>query len=46
MAEYWQATIQLLQSPDNPLVGKPRLQESLLIKPPFRFLHDVISEVR
>lgn len=43
---YWELTIAQLQDPSNPLVDKPKLSEKYLTKPPFRFLHDVISAVR
>lgn len=42
---YWQRTQHLLQSGNDPLVRRPKLTGPLLQRPPFRFLHDVISEV-
>ena len=42
---YWHRTQQLLQSGDDPLVRRPKLTGPLLQRPPFRFLHDVVSEV-
>jgi hypothetical protein len=43
---YWEVTQRALQSGDAPLVRRPRLTAALLQRPPFRFLHDVIAEVR
>lgn len=42
--EYWEATQKVLQG-DTVIVRRPRLTEALLKKPPFRFLHDIITEV-
>ncbi len=42
MEAYFRETQETLR----PLVLKPNLTEDLLAKPPFRFLHDVISEVK
>jgi hypothetical protein len=42
---YWEVTQSMLQG-DDAIVRKPRLKDALLQRPPFRFLHDVITEVK
>lgn len=46
MADYWKVTQQILQSSDDPLVDKPKLDEKYLLKPPYRFLFDIVSAVQ
>eukprot|EP00200_Dunaliella_tertiolecta_P010549 CAMPEP_0202370142 /NCGR_PEP_ID=MMETSP1127-20130417/1829_1 /ASSEMBLY_ACC=CAM_ASM_000462 /TAXON_ID=3047 /ORGANISM="Dunaliella tertiolecta, Strain CCMP1320" /LENGTH=213 /DNA_ID=CAMNT_0048966011 /DNA_START=146 /DNA_END=783 /DNA_ORIENTATION=- len=46
MGDYWQATCEILQNPEDPIVEKPKLQEKYLVKPPFRYCHDIISAVQ
>jgi TRAF3-interacting protein 1 len=45
MGDYWQLTVDVLQAPDNPIVDKPKLVEKYLTKPPFRYLHDIVTAV-
>ena len=42
MADYTAATIAALQ----PLIKKPTLKPALLQKPPFRFLHDIVTNLQ
>ncbi|XP_024532183.1 TRAF3-interacting protein 1-like [Selaginella moellendorffii] len=45
MEAYWMTTQRLLQHGIDPIVKRPKLTEALLKRPPFRFLHDIVSEV-
>lgn len=45
MAEFWAQTIDIIQG-SQPLIEKPKLKPELLQKPPFRFLHDVVTAVQ
>lgn len=45
MGDFWQLTVDILQNPSNPIVDKPKLVEKYLVKPPFRYLHDIVSAV-
>ena len=40
-----EAIIQQTQGLYGPLIKKPKMSDKLLKKPPFRFLHDVFSEL-
>ena len=42
--DYWLETQASLQG-DDPLFSKPKLAENLLKKPPFRFIHDIVTGV-
>lgn len=41
---FWEETIATLQGAE-PLLDKPKLSEKHLTKPPFRYLHDVVTGV-
>ncbi|XP_024521081.1 TRAF3-interacting protein 1 isoform X1 [Selaginella moellendorffii] len=45
MEAYWMTTQRFLQHGIDPIVKRPKLTEALLKRPPFRFLHDIVSEV-
>lgn len=40
MADFWQTTSQMFSS----LFEKPKMTEKLLVKPPFKYIFDIISE--
>lgn len=46
LASQMELTIAILQDPAHPLIQQPKLTERCLSRPPFRFLHDVISAVQ
>ena len=40
MGDFWQTTAQLFGS----LFEKPKMMEKLLVKPPFKYIFDIVSE--
>mmetsp|Transcript_13605 Transcript_13605/g.29130 ORF Transcript_13605/g.29130 Transcript_13605/m.29130 type:complete len:548 (+) Transcript_13605:262-1905(+) len=43
---YWELTVAILQDNNAPIISKPKLSEKYLTKPPFRFLHDIVTAIQ
>ncbi|GAX76559.1 hypothetical protein CEUSTIGMA_g4005.t1 [Chlamydomonas eustigma] len=44
--QYWEVTRSILQSPEQPIVIRPKLTEAYLTRPPFKYLHAIFTEVQ